>query len=311
MHILVTGSSGYIGQALVPYLLEHGYSVSGIDIGWFGQANQQINLPNFTLKNVNEIAADDLRDVDVIIHLAAVANDPSGELDSKLTWETNVLFTNSLISAAVAAGVKRFIFASSGSVYGVQDVEKVTENVNPVPLSDYNKTKLIGERVIASYGADIGLQIVRPGTVCGVSSRPRFDVVVNLLTEQAFSKRRLTVFGGDQIRPHIHIADMCSVYSFLLERPHLSGVFNASFENMSVKALAERIAEKVGVPIDFEASDDPRSYRMSSDKIRNAGFWPEYTVDDAIDELLAALQNGKIKNSNDAYNVKWMKENII
>ena len=155
MHILVTGSSGYIGQALVPYLLEHGYSVSGIDIGWFGQANQQINLPNFTLKNVNEIAADDLRDVDVIIHLAAVANDPSGELDSKLTWETNVLFTNSLISAAVAAGVKRFIFASSGSVYGVQDVEKVTENVNPVPLSDYNKTKLIGERVIASYGADI------------------------------------------------------------------------------------------------------------------------------------------------------------
>lgn len=311
MKIFLTGGRGYKGQALCKALASAGHEVTSCDIGWF----ESPGLSELGVKDVigstMDVTATDLAGIDVIIHLAAVANDPSGDINSKLTWETNVLGTNKLAVEAIKAGVGRFIFASSGSVYGIQGAEHVTEEIEPLPISDYNKTKWIGERVLQSYSDKLNLQIIRPGTVCGVSPRQRFDVVVNLLCEQAISKGELTVHGGDQQRPHIHIDDMCSVYLFMLANPHLTGTFNAAFENLSVTELAEYIAESSGATLRFTESTDPRSYRMNSDKLLKSGFIPKKSVKDAVVEVTDALKSGDLKFESLHYNVKWMTSNIV
>lgn len=310
LKIFVTGGRGYKGQAIIKHLHSKGHDITSLDIGWFEAP--EINLPgvNDIVGSTLDIQSQDLIGFDVVLHLAAVANDPSGDINSKLTWETNVLATNNLAYQTVKAGVERFIFASSGSVYGVQDVEHVTENVEPVPISDYNKTKWVGERILLSYAKELNLQIVRPGTVCGLSDRQRFDVVVNLFCEQAVTRKKLLVLGGEQMRPHIHIDDMCLVYEFLLNNPQQMGTFNTSFENLSVKDLAVLIADMSGANIEYAASNDPRSYRMNSDKILSAGFKPEKSVRHAVSEIVDAVAAGHVVNSTKMYNVKWMQDNI-
>ena len=205
--------------------------------------------------------------------------------------------------------MKRFIYASSGSVYGVQTAEQVTEDLPLDPISAYNKTKMVSERVLLSYQNDMVIQIVRPATVCGLSSRMRLDVSVNLLTMAGLTKEKITVFGGTQTRPNIHIEDITDLYLFLLENPKIVGIFNAGFENLSIMQIAELVSKKLETPIEVTESKDIRSYRMNSTKILQAGFQPKFSVDDAINEIIAAFQTGILEDSPHFHNLKWMIDN--
>jgi nucleoside-diphosphate-sugar epimerase len=307
MNLLVTGACGYKGSVLVPKLLAAGHQVTAFDVQWFGNELPSHHRLDVIAGDVRDIHAVPLKGVDAIIHLASVANDPCGDLDPRLTWEISALATMRLADQAVRKGVRQFIYASSGSVYGVKDEPEVTEDLEPEPLTEYNKTKMVAERVLLSYADQMAVQIVRPATVCGVSPRMRLDVSVNMLTMQALTRGRITVFGGDQVRPNIHIDDITDLYIFLLERPGITGVFNAGFENISIREIAERVARSIPAEIIVTPSNDPRSYRQNSDKLRAAGFAPRKTVDDAIREIVVAYQRGELKDIDRWHNLKWMQ----
>ncbi|MCA3739426.1 NAD(P)-dependent oxidoreductase [Phenylobacterium sp.] len=307
MNLLVTGACGYKGSVLVPKLLAAGHRLTAFDIQWFGNELPAHDRLTVIAGDVRDVHAVPLEDVDAIIHLASVANDPCGDLDPRLTWEISALATMRLADQAVRKGVRQFIYASSGSVYGVKDEPEVTEDLEPEPLTEYNKTKMVAERVLLSYADQMSVQIVRPATVCGVSPRMRLDVSVNMLTMQALTNGRITVFGGDQVRPNIHIDDITDLYIFLLERPGITGVFNAGFENISIREIAERVARSIPAEIVVTPSNDPRSYRQNSDKLRHAGFSPRKTVDDAIREIVVAYQRGDLKDIDRWHNLKWMQ----
>jgi len=310
MNILVTGGLGYKGVRLVPFLLEKGHDVCVIDLNWFRCSLS----PHPRLKLIEAdfagVTRRQLEGIELVIHLASVANDPSGDLDPKLTWETNVLGLDLLCSAMASAQVPRLIFASSGSVYGVSTLERVTENAPLMPISDYNKTKMIGERVVESYADRINVQIVRPATVCGVSARQRLDVVVNLLVFQAVTTGRIRVLGGAQTRPNIHIEDMIRVYDFLIVNEELGGVFNAGFENLTVLEIAAMVAERTNTSIEVEESNDPRSYNLDSTRLLSSGFVPRKGVVNAIEELALKFNNPEFTASIFNYNVKTMQETL-
>ena len=306
MHVCVTGGCGYKGSRLVPKLLELGYEVTVWDTAWFGNFLPQHPRLHFTqcdIRNYDELSLDGFQ---AVVHLASVANDPCSDLNPKLSWEISALSTMKIAEKAVSAGVESFIYASSGSVYGIKEEEQVTENLQLVPLSDYNKTKMVAERVLMSFASDFSLKIVRPATVCGYSPRMRFDVAVNLLTIQALETGCMTVLGGSQVRPNIHIDDMVDLYAFLLRNPDIEGTFNAGFENISILDLAQRISEKTGAEIKIEESNDPRSYRLNSDKIISKGFAPKRSVSQAIDGLIRLHRSGDIVNEDRFHNLKWM-----
>jgi nucleoside-diphosphate-sugar epimerase len=291
---------------LVPKLLSLGHSVHVVDLQWFGNHLK----PHASLR----VTKEDIRNpfkvdgVDAVIHLAGVANDPTGDLDPKLTWEINALATMQLAARCVRAGVRQFIYASSGSVYGVSEEPEVTEDLPLVPLSEYNKTKMVAERVLLSYQDDMAIQIVRPATVCGYSPRMRLDVVVNSITMMAMEERHITIKGGSQYRPNIHIQDMAYLYIHMLNRPELTGIYNAGFENMQVSRIARMVGEKLNVDVTAEASNDPRSYRINSDKLLATGFKPLSNVSNAIDEVIGKIRSGVLKNSVIHHNLKAMQE---
>ena len=195
--ILVTGGCGYKGTVLIPKLLEAGHEVLAIDTQWFG--NYLPEHPRLKVEKTSVLEPDKLNfdDINAVIHLASIANDPCGDLNPKLTWEVSALATMQIADLAKRAGVERFIYASSGSVYGVKEEEQVTEDLTLEPISEYNKTKMVAERVLLSYAEDMVIQIIRPATVCGLSKRMRLDVSVNMLTMQALTKGKITVFGGE------------------------------------------------------------------------------------------------------------------
>lgn len=311
MKLVVTGACGYKGNVLVPKLLAAGHSVLALDIMWFG--NDLEPHPNLEIRefDVREPDGLDLNGYDAIVHLSSVANDPCGDLDPKLTWEVSCLATMRLADKAVRAGVKRFIYASSGSVYGLKDEDQVTEDLELVPLTEYNKTKMVAERVLLSYADQMNVQIVRPATVCGLSRRMRLDVAVNMLTMQALTKGAIRVLGGDQTRPNIHIDDITDLYVFLLDHPEATGVFNAGFENLSIRRIAEMIAEHIPAKVNIEPSNDPRSYRINSDKLLAAGFKPKKCVEDAIREVAEAYKSGALKDEDRYYCLKWMSEHVL
>lgn len=309
--ILVTGACGYKGTVLVPKLLSAGYQVIALDIMWFG--NFLDHHPNLTVIEGDIRCIDDvnLDGIHAIIHLSSVANDPCSDLDPLLTWEISCLATMQLADKAARHGVPHFIYASSGSVYGIKDEPQVTEGLELKPISEYNKTKMVGERVLLSYADQMTVQIIRPATVCGVSKRMRLDVAVNLLTMQALTKGEITVLGGDQVRPNIHIDDITDLYLFLLERPDIRGVFNAGFENISIKNIAEMATRYAHAKINILPSNDPRSYRVNSDKLLETGFRPKKTVEVAIQEICAAYHSGALKNEDKFYNLKWMQQKVL
>ena len=218
MKILVTGGSGYKGSILIPKLLKLGHKVVSLDTQWFGNyLPKHKNLKNIKL-DVNQIEKIDLKNINTIIHLASIANDPMAELDKNLSWEVSALGTLRLLNAAIKAKVKKIIYASSGSVYGIKKEKKVHENLKLNPISLYNKVKMITERVLLSYNDKININIIRPGTVCGYSPRMRYDLTVNAMTYSALKNKKIFVFGGKQIRPNIHIEDLTDIYIMLLKK---------------------------------------------------------------------------------------------
>ena len=308
MKILVTGACGYKGSVLVPKLLFRGWKVIAFDTMWFGDHLPSHPLLTKIKGDVNDVNSLPIGDVDVIVHLSSIANDPCGDLNPKLTWETSCLATMQLADKAKRVGVKQFIYASSGSVYGVKEEEKVIEDLELVPLSEYNKTKMVAERVLLSYADDFVLQIIRPATVCGLSPRMRLDVSVNMLTMQALTKGEITVLGGKQTRPNIHIEDIANLYIYLIDNPNIQGIFNAGFENLSILTIAEIVSKKTGAKIIVKPSNDPRSYRVDSDKLLKTGFKPHKCVSDAIEEIIASYKDGDIQDKEECYNLHWMQK---
>ena len=307
MNILVTGGCGYLGTILVEKLLKKNLNVVVIDRMWFGnflKKNRRLRIIKDDFKNLNNYK---LPNFNSIIHLANIANDPSAELSPSLSWEINVLGTEILMNYAKKNRIKKFLYASSGSVYGIKKERKVTENLELVPISLYNKTKMRAERIIASYSDQIDFYCIRPATICGYSPKMRLDVTVNLLTFNALQKGLMTIFGGKQIRPNIHIQDISNIFIHFLNKKLPSGFYNAGFENLSIIQIAKKIEKKVNTKIKIiKNTNDPRSYRQDSSKLLKTGFKPKFGVDYAIDELIEKFNNKQLKEKKYFYTVKTM-----
>lgn len=310
MNILVLGGCGYIGSVLIEKLMQDKKNiVTVIDTQWFGNyipKNSRINIIKEDIRNVDKIS---FKKIDTVIHLANIANDPAVELDPQLSWEVNTLASKFLIEKAIKNKVKKIIFASSGSVYGVKKEKKVTEDLDLKPISTYNKTKMIAERVLLSYKDKIKVFCVRPATVCGLSPRMRFDVSVNMLTLQALKSKKITVHGGSQIRPNIHIQDLVSIFVHLLKNKNTkSGVYNAGFENMSILAIAKTIQKIIPSKIIVTKTKDIRSYRLDSSKLLKTGFKPLFKVRDAIFKIQENFNNKKLIIRKNNFSVEWLKK---
>ena len=311
MKILVTGACGYVGSSLTPYLLKKGHEIIAVDTQWFGlnlEESKNLTLYKEDIRNLDEKY---FEDIEAVIHLANIANDPGVDLNPVLSWEVNVLATQRLFEHSVKMGVNQFIYASSGSVYGVKDEPEVTEDLPLVPISVYNKTKMVSERVALSFSSEnIKIINVRPATVCGWSPRMRLDVSVNMLTFQALKNKKITVFGGNQIRPNIHMKDMVRVYDHFLENEANieSGNYNAGFENISILDIANMVSKKLDAEIVITPSNDPRSYKQNSDKLIATGFKPSFGVEYAIDEITEKFEKGQFIDEDNFYTVKKMKK---
>jgi nucleoside-diphosphate-sugar epimerase len=326
--VLVIGGAGYCGSVLVPQLLDEGWDVTVYDIlEWYGRDHLPTSHPRL------RIVQGDVRDTarvaaacegqSHVLHLACISNDASFELDERLSTSVNFESFEPIVVAAKQAGVRRFVFASSSSVYGVSDAPEVTEDHPLVPLTLYNKYKGMCEPLLLEHTDDhfVGV-IFRPATVCGYSPRQRLDLSVNILTNHAVNKGRITVFGGAQLRPNLHVQDYADLCKLLLTAPDdkvANQIFNCGVQNMSIMDIAQTVKrvveqqfpEKAPIPIDVTTSDDPRSYHISSDKLKGAlGFQATRTVEDAISDLCAAFKAGKLPASfedNRYFNVRTMK----
>jgi nucleoside-diphosphate-sugar epimerase len=311
MTILVTGGCGYVGTRLTEALLARtADDVRVVDTTWFG--NYLPAHPRLRVEVADVRATDtiDLAGVDTVFHLAGIANDPAVELNPYRSWEVNVLATMRLVDRAARNGVRQFVFPSSGAVYGVRTEPRVTEDLDLMPISNYNKTKMVAERVIVSYAGDMVTTILRPATVCGYSPRMRLDLTVNGLAMQALTRGRMTVFGGRQVRPNIHIDDLVDLYRFVFEH-RLAGVYNAAFENLTVAEIAQLIAERIPAEVETTPSNDPRSYRLCSDRLATAGFRPKKDVAAAVEELMDAYRDGRLVDRPNWHSVSWMKEHSL
>jgi nucleoside-diphosphate-sugar epimerase len=320
--VLVTGGAGYVGSNLVPKLLDAGYEVSVLDLYIYGDVFAGVTSdPNLSQIKGDLRNAEDVRKAlagcDAVIHLACISNDPSFDLNPELGKSINFDCFRPLVKASKDAGVKRFIYASSSSVYGIKNDMDVTEELPLVPLTDYSKYKAMCEEVLEEERESGFVAVtLRPATVCGYAPRLRLDLTVNILTNHAINNGRITVFGGDQLRPNIHVEDMTDLYVTLLEQPDaaISGkTWNAGYHNLKVRAIADMVREEVGHNIDIVVTptDDHRSYHVSSEKIRrDIGFVAGRSVKDAIADLKGAFFAGKVPNSmtdDRYYNIKRMQ----
>ena len=321
--ILVTGGAGYVGSVAVPKLLAAGHRVNVLDLYLYGDvlpAHPNLRQINGDIRDA-AVVDDAMDGCDTVIHLACISNDPSFELDPELGKSINLDAFPPLLQSAKAHGVNRFIYASTSSVYGVKDVPDVTEDLPLEPLTDYSRFKADCEEIL-DEAREPGFTAItlRPATVCGYGPRLRLDLTVNILTNHAYHRGKITVFGGDQLRPNIHIDDVSRLYVEALEWPHdrVDGeVFNAGYENHSVIQIAEMVRNVVGEHVEIERtpSDDNRSYQISSAKIeRILGFRPQRTIEDAIRDLVAAFDAGTVPDSFDDprwFNIKMMQTNPL
>ncbi len=323
-NVLVTGGAGYVGSALVPALLERGHGVTVLDLYLYGdevlapvRANPRLREVKGDIRDAGTVAAA-LDGCDAVIHLACISNDPSYDLNPDLGRSINHDAFRPLVRAAKSAGVARFIYASSSSVYGVKEEAEVTEDLPLDPLTDYSRFKAICEEILEEEREPGFVTCtIRPSTVCGYAPRQRLDVIVNILTNHAVNNGRIKVLGGSQKRPNIHIDDMVGLYCFLLDQAdeRIDGkIYNAGYENHSVMQLAEMVRTAVGddLPIDVEPTDDLRSYHVSSQRIRDElGFEATHTIDEAVRDLVEAMRAGRLPDSlNDSryFNIKRMQE---
>jgi len=309
--ILVTGGSGYQGVKLIKKLISAKYKVINIDNNLFGNYFiKHRNVKNYQL-DINQIHKINLRNVYGCIHLASIANDPMVDLNQSFSWETSALGTMALMEQLKKYKVKKIIYASSGSVYGIKKEKKVTEKLSLKPLSTYNKVKMVTERVILSYKKYLNVIILRPATVCGFSSRMRLDLTVNMLTFQALKNKKITVFGGKQKRPNIHIDDLLDAYMFFLKKNIKTNIFNIGFENLSIIDIAKKISRIIESEIVIKKNyKDVRSYNLDSSKLLKTGFKPKKKISDAIIELKELYKKNILKNKPNFHSIKWLKKNL-
>jgi len=318
--VYVTGGAGYVGAVLVPRLLDEGYGVTVLDLMMYGE---DVLKPHPRLTAIKG----DIRDTallkrtlpghDAVIHLACISNDPSFELNPDLGKSINLDAFEPLVKISKEAGVQRFIYASSSSVYGVKKETDVHEDMALEPLTDYSRFKADCEQILRKYQSpEFTTTTIRPATVCGYSPRQRLDVVVNILTNLAFHRREISVFGGAQLRPNIHIADMVEAYLVLLRAPRekiSNEIFNAGFENQTVRDLAETVQKVIGddVKLVETPTNDNRSYHISSKKIaQELGFVPSHTIREAVEDLKRAFEAGLLPRSLEDeryFNIKRMQ----
>ena len=318
--VAITGGAGYVGSALVPHLVSHGYEVKVVDLFLYGEKS----LEGVDAARVKGDIRDEallqreFRGMDAVIHLACVSNDPSFELDPELGKSINYDCFPGILRACRDNGVRRFIYASSSSVYGVRNEPDVREESPCTPLTDYSKFKLLCEQVLKESDLPSEWVIARPSTVCGYAPRMRLDLVVNILTIHALVRKAITVFGGSQLRPNIHIDDMAAAYRVLLEAPREKidrQTFNIGYENYTVSRLAEIVRASVGdasVTVTAKPTDDLRSYHVNSERIaRVLGFKPSRTIEDAVRGIGVAYREGKFQDPlvNPLYhNIKLMQQ---
>jgi nucleoside-diphosphate-sugar epimerase len=324
--VLVTGGAGYVGHVLTPRLLSLGYDVTVYDTLWYGA--RLPNSPNLRvihgdIRDTRKLAAA-FEEQDAVLHLACISNDASFELDEKLSETVNYACFEPMVAGAKKAGVRRFVYCSSSSVYGVSDSPDVTEEHPLVPLTLYNKFKGMCEPLLWKYKSDdFVCTVIRPATLCGYSPRTRLDLSVNILTNHAVNKGKITVFGGSQMRPNLHIEDMVDAYVMMLEAPaeKIQGeIFNVAFQNHSIADIAKivkrivevEVPELSNIEIVTTPSNDNRSYHVNSDKIRRVlGFEPKRNLEDAVRDLARAFRNRLMPDSFDDdwyYNVRTMKK---
>ena len=321
--VYVTGGGGYVGTALVPKLLKAGYRVRVLDLFMFGEGmlGRAANDPDL------EIVKGDLRNIkllketipgsDTVIHLACISNDPSFELDVKLGKSINYDAFLPLVDISKNSGVKRFIYASSSSVYGIKNEPEVTEDMPLEPLTDYSKYKAMCEEFLNNSATnDFTVTTIRPSTVCGYSPRMRLDLIVNILTNHAINNGKIKVFGGEQRRPNLHIEDMTDLYLFMLKQPDekiQNKIYNVGCENYKVREIAGIVKDALGggVPIITVPTNDNRSYHVSSKKIREElGFKARHTIQEAVLDLKKAFDDGNIPDpmtNIHYYNIKTMQ----
>jgi nucleoside-diphosphate-sugar epimerase len=325
--VFLTGGAGYIGSCLVPRLLERGYAVTVYDICYYGEDFLPHNNPALKViqGDIRDTAAlaEAVKGHDAFVNLACISNDASFELDENLSTSVNLDAFEPMVLAAKSAGIKRFIYASSSSVYGVSDQPDVTEDHPLVPLTLYNKYKGMCEPLLFKHTTPEFVGVVfRPATVCGYAPRQRLDLSVNILTNHAINNGKITVFGGDQMRPNLHILDYCDAVEVLLNAPDekiANEIFNVGYQNMSIMHIAKLVKgvvekefpEKGDIAIVTTPSDDNRSYHINSDKVKRVlGFSPQRSIEDAVRDLCRAFREGKLSNpmTDDIYyNVRRMK----
>ena len=318
--IYITGGAGYVGAMLVPRLLDEGYVVTVLDLMMYGEdvlkPHPKLTAIKGDIRNA-ALLKKTIPGHGALIHLACISNDPSFELNPELGKSINLDAFKPLVEISKETGVQRFIYASSSSVYGVKEEKDVHEDMSLDPLTDYSKCKADCEKILADYqSSEFTTATIRPATVCGYSPRQRLDVVVNILTNLAFHRREISVFGGKQLRPNIHIADMVDAYLVLLRTPKqkIAGeIFNAGSENQTILDLAETVRRVIGDDVKLVATptNDNRSYHISSKKIAEIlGFAPSYTIQDAVIDLKHVFAAGLLPNSLDDeryFNIKRMR----
>jgi nucleoside-diphosphate-sugar epimerase len=327
-NVLVTGGAGYCGSLLVPQLLAEGYNVTVYDLLYFGDSflpkdNPRLKVISGDIRDLAKLNSA-LQNQDVVLSLACISNDASFELDESLSTTINLDAFEPMVVAAKKAGVKRFVYASSSSVYGVSDKPNVTEDHPLVPLTLYNKYKGMCEPLLLKHTDDrfVGV-IFRPATVCGYAPRLRLDLSVNILTNHAVTNNKITVFGGSQLRPNLHVQDYADLCKLLLVAPTekiANQIFNCGYQNMSImeiahlvkKVVEQEFPQKAPIDIVTTPTDDNRSYHINSDKIKKTlGFAPKHTIEEAVRDLCRAFRDGKIPNSfsdDRFYNVRTLKK---
>jgi nucleoside-diphosphate-sugar epimerase len=314
MNFLITGGAGYIGTKLTKHLLSKSHNVVVVDNLWFGNKHTKHKNLKIIKEDVRNFDKLNIKKIHTIIHLANIANDPTVELNPTLSWEVNVLASKIIAEHAIKNKVKKIIYFSSGSVYGVKKEKKVTEDLKLDPISVYNKTKMIAERIFLSYKNQIEIKCLRPATVSGFSERLRLDLTVNKLTFDAYYKKKIFVDGGAQIRPTVNLKDIIRVVDHLLfaKKKFKNNIYNMGFENLSIMQVAKRIQKKTGAKLIVKKKIDIRSYRQDSSRLIKTGFKPKFNIDDSIDELILHFSQKKLNQfgENNFNLIKMKKLNV-